>query len=197
MAQSLSLPVMLTNLVPVSYFFPSSQDLTSRPEITGIIVNMSTDSRKSGSAGSSTRSDARELVLRMLYQLEVGRQSNDDILKAALAQSKLDERDAAFATELFNGISLTRMQLDIQINDYSKDWDYNRLPVVDRNILRLAVYELSNHANAPAPVICNEAVELAKKYSTQESSRYINGILGALIRDRENQSDTTKTDTDN
>ena len=145
---------------------------------------MTNDMRNSGPTHRNPRSDARELALRMLYQFEIGRQPKEEILSDALAQSNMDHANKAFATKLYNGVISNLVAIDLALGPYTKEWTLNRQSAVDRNILRLAAYELMLAPKSKAPIICNEAVELAKKYSAQESGSFINGALGALIRDR-------------
>jgi N utilization substance protein B len=133
-------------------------------------------------AGKNTRRDARELALRMLYQLDIGRQPVDEVLEAALAQSQLDGHNREFAIELVTGAFGHRDSIDKVVAGHTADWGLDRQSAVDRNILRLAAYELQYRPDCPVAVVCNEAVELAKKYSTAESGKFVNGVLGSLAR---------------
>jgi transcription antitermination protein NusB len=143
---------------------------------------MVTDDNYAGVPGKNTRRDARELALRMLYQLDIGRQPVEEVLEAALAQSHLDGHNREFAIELVTGSYGHRDEIDKIVAGHTGDWAIDRQSAVDRNILRLAAYELQYRPDCPVAVVCNEAVELAKKYSTAESSRFVNGVLGSLAR---------------
>lgn len=143
---------------------------------------MTTDGHNPNVAGKNTRRDARELALRMLYQLDIGRQPVDEVLEAALAQSHLDGHNREFAADLVTGSYGHLEIIDKMLADFTGDWGLDRQAAVDRNILRLAAYELRYRPDAPVAVVCNEAVELAKKYSTAESSKFVNGVLGNLAR---------------
>jgi len=143
---------------------------------------MVTDDHYPGVASKNTRRDARELALRMLYQLDIGRQPVDEVLEAALAQSHLDGHNREFAIELVTGSYNHRDAIDNIVAGHTGDWALDRQSAVDRNILRLAAYELQYRPDCPVAVVCNEAVELAKKYSTAESSKFVNGVLGSLAR---------------
>ncbi len=132
--------------------------------------------------GKNTRREARELALRMLFELDLGKQPVDDVLRAGLAQSHLDESSQALAEDLVRGTLQHRDLIDSRVAALATDWALDRQAVVDRNILRLASYELLYRPDSPVAAVVNEAVELAKKYSTAESGRFVNGVLGALAR---------------
>ena len=137
-----------------------------------------------GAHGDSrnTRREARELALRMLFQLDLGKQPVTEVVDAALAQSQLEGGNRQYAEELVRG-SLTHLaEIDRRITELTPEWTPDRQAAVDRNLLRLAAYELLYRPDAPVAAVVNEAVELAKKYSTAESGRFVNGVLGALAR---------------
>ncbi len=106
----------------------------------------------------------------------------ETVLATALAQSRLDETHQSMASELVQGTLAHQEEIDRRVADLSIDWALERQATVDRNILRLAAYELLYRPDAPVAAVVNEAVELAKKYSTAESSRFVNGVLGTLAR---------------
>ncbi len=130
----------------------------------------------------STRREARELALRMLFQLDLGRQPVDEVVEAALAQSPLEGANREYAEILVRETLNHLTDIDPRIAALTPDWNSDRQAVVDRNILRMASYELLYRPDAPVAAVVNEAVELAKKYSTAESGRFVNGVLGALAR---------------
>ena len=132
--------------------------------------------------GRSTRREARELALRMLFQLDLGKQPTDEVVQAALAQSRLEGANRLYAEELVRGALERQAEIDARIAALTPDWTPDRQAAVDRNILRLAAYELLFRPDAPVAAVVNEAVELAKKYSTADSGRFVNGVLGALAR---------------
>jgi N utilization substance protein B len=84
--------------------------------------------------------------------------------------------------ELANGVELKREETDELISEFSHTWTIQRIPAIDRNILRLAIYELIVRADVPVAVVINEAVELAKRFSTEESGKYVNGMLSAIAK---------------
>jgi N utilization substance protein B len=130
----------------------------------------------------NSRREARELALRMLFQIELGKQPVTEVLDAALAQSQLEGANRAYAEELVRGTLTHQKELDERLSALTTEWASDRQATVDRNLLRLASYELLYRPDAPVAAVVNEAVELAKKYSTAESGRFVNGVLGALAR---------------
>ncbi len=138
----------------------------------------------SGAHGDTrnSRREARELALRMLFQLDLGKQPVTEVVEAALAQSHLEGGNRQYSEELVRGSLEHLAEIDWRITALTPDWTPERQAAVDRNILRLAAYELLYRPDAPVAVVVNEAVELAKKYSTSESGRFVNGVLGALAR---------------
>ena len=129
-----------------------------------------------------SRRKGREFALQALYASEVG----DSTLEKAADTLMHDEPVAPEMREY--GIKLARAarkraeEIDALIGDTSERWDVERIAVVDRIILRLAIAELMTEADVPSKVIINEAVEIAKKFSTENSSRFVNGVLDAVAR---------------
>ena len=143
---------------------------------------MTPDSHNSHGESHSTRRDARELALRMLFQLDIGKQPLEEVMEAALTQSHLEGNNRRYAEELVRGALEHMAEIDRRIAALTIAWAPDRQAAVDRNILRLAGYELLYRPDAPVAAVVNEAVELAKKYSTAESGGFVNGVLGALAR---------------
>jgi len=128
------------------------------------------------------RRRAREAALRVLYEAEVGRASVDDIL-ARDDHESLDDADWRFAVQLARGAWERRAQADAIISRLAVGWTIDRLARTDLSILLLAIYEL-DAMDTPPRVVANEAVDLAKEYGTDDSGRFINGILGSLLREQ-------------
>ena len=130
------------------------------------------------------RRKARETALQFLYQLDV-REHDDPSAQAAEFWSRhsVDAQARAFAEELVVGTKQNQGAIDGLIAQSAEHWDLERMSTVDRNILRAGVYELLWHPEVPAKVAINEAIEIAKKFGTQESSRFINGVLDRIARD--------------
>ncbi|MNV93759.1 hypothetical protein D3C71_1884870 [compost metagenome] len=88
-----------------------------------------------------------------------------------------------FVLELVNGVWEKKSEIDVLLGDYLKGWQISRLSRVDRQVLRLAAYEMIYREDAPAKVVVNEAIELAKHFGTTESGKFVNGVLGKMIQD--------------
>jgi len=133
------------------------------------------------------RHHAREAALQILYFWEVGRSSPDAAIEAFFAEHEPDAPDAvkAFAGELVHGTVADVGALDALISSHSAHWRIDRLAVVDRMILRMAAWELTHSQDTPAPVVIDEAIELARTFSTEESVRFVNGLLDAIRKSRE------------
>lgn len=127
---------------------------------------------------------AREVALRTLFQLDIGHISEEAAFAFALETTPLAADLVQFAQGLVHMALSKQAESDSIISAKSVDWELNRLPRVDRSILRLAIGEMLAAAVTPTGVIINEAVELAHRYSTEESSRFINGLLGSVARDQ-------------
>jgi len=127
------------------------------------------------------RTRSRELALQFLYQLDL---LGDDLLAEAGEYIKSEERDAEttkFALRLVQGTFEHWDELDQTIQGVAQNWNISRMAVVDRNVLRLAAYELLHCHDIPPKVAINEAIELGKRYSTENSGAFINGILDKIM----------------
>lgn len=129
-----------------------------------------------------SRRTSRELALRALYQIDVAGVSAEDALKGVSDRERYSDETLAFAAELVVGATGREARIDAVIRSYARGWSLDRMAHVDRNILRLAMFELLFLPDIPPSVSVNEAVELAKRYSTAESGSFVNGILGNVIR---------------
>ena len=130
------------------------------------------------------RRSGRELAFRLLFQCDVGGQPLEDVLEVAHQESEATEEVWSFAVELARGTWQAHPELDTIIARYAAGWTLERMANADRNLLRLALYEILYRDDIPQSVSINEAVELAKRYSTADSAKFINGILGNFCRDR-------------
>jgi N utilization substance protein B len=124
----------------------------------------------------------REQALSLLFQVDVGRLPLSYVLEVNEAAREVPPEAWDFAVELSRGVLSHRAEIDRILNELAVDWTVERMANVDRAILRLAVYEILHREDIPIGVSINEAVELAKRYGTDESSRFVNGILGHLAR---------------
>lgn len=129
------------------------------------------------------RRTARECALQMLYQHDVGKQVPETILESFWEMNEQPERVRAFATELFQGTISRIKEIDRLIQGHTKNWRLSRMAAVDRNVLRLAVFELLSDVKTPDTVVINEALEIAKKFSTNESAQFVNGVLDSIKND--------------
>ncbi len=127
------------------------------------------------------RRSARELALKWMFQCGVGGGEPADII-ARTETTRLSRDTLDFARTIFLGAWERRAELDARIGECAHDWPVDRMARVDLMLLRLALFELLYVPDVPPSVTADEAVELAKKYSTAESGRFINGILGNVIR---------------
>ncbi len=122
------------------------------------------------------------MVLRMLFQIDVGKQPAEEVIEAALDHSVLEGANRQFAQNVVLGTLEHKDHIDSVLSSVVEDWTIERQAAVDRNILRMTSYEILFVMDTPVSAVINEAVELAKKYSTAESGRFVNGVLGALAR---------------
>jgi N utilization substance protein B len=127
----------------------------------------------------SLRHKAREYALQMLFQWEMGRQPPARIQAGFWKNARATKATRNFANELFEGAAAEAAALDELVGRHSEHWRLDRMAAIDRAILRLAVYELRD-GKTPAGVVINEAVELAKKFSSEDAAPFINGILDAV-----------------
>jgi transcription antitermination protein NusB len=136
-----------------------------------------------------SRRKARECALQMLFAADVAEMPADAVVQsywAELGEADLDETARDFASRLASGTLANLEMLDERIRSRAEHWRISRMAVVDRNILRLAVYEFL-HEPTPRTVAINEALEIARRFSTYEATQFINGILDAIKRDLDEQ----------
>jgi len=129
------------------------------------------------------RTRARELALQFLYQLDLRGPDFLDESKAFLRDAEDDKGTREFAQHLVRGTAEHGEEIDRLIREVAQNWDIERMAVIDRNVLRMATYELLYCKDIPPKVSINEAIELGKRYSTQNSGGFINGVLDK-IKDR-------------
>lgn len=129
------------------------------------------------------RRKAREYALQILFQLDIAKaKPSVSILKNFWAEQEPDEEMRAFAEEVVKGTYKNLEKINGKIRECAKNWSIDRMAAVDRNILRIAVYEMLYRPDIPASVSINEAIEIAKKYGTDESGSFVNGILDSVAR---------------
>ncbi len=131
------------------------------------------------------RIKAREVALKILFGQDVAGDGtdNDITYDVAVEDEKLTAADIRYVNDTVDGVTQKKRDIDEKIAMFAKDWRVERMTGIDRNILRLAVYEMLFAAKKMKPAIAiNEAVELAKSYGTDDSPRFVNGVLGAMMR---------------
>ena len=126
------------------------------------------------------RRKARGLALQALYEIDSTEHIAGEVLKRLLAEEKLSEENAAFVHELVEGVIRNRESLDKHIRTFAPAWPLEQIPIIDRNILRLAIFEILLDNKVPVKVAINEAVELAKTFGAEASSKFVNGVLGSV-----------------
>jgi N utilization substance protein B len=131
-----------------------------------------------------TRRKSRELVLQMLFQSDMGKQTADQVTKTFWAQRSDVADDArGFAEDLFRVANERLPEIDAAIQKHADNWRLERMAAVDRNVLRAGVAEFLGYPKTPKPVIINEALEIARKFSSPESVHFINGVLDSIAKD--------------
>lgn len=133
-------------------------------------------SRRRREAGDDRRSDARERALTLLYEADRKRLAPHEVLAAQV----LDPDE--LTRTLVEGVDARADELDALIAAHAKGWTLARMPVIDRTVMRIATFELLARPEVPVAVVIDEAVELAKRFSTDDSGRFVNGVLSAIAR---------------
>lgn len=146
----------------------------------------------------SNRHLARSIVMQSLYQWDFRDKPKEqipEILRGNLDEFGvgLDDDNKLFVDKTFKGIVEKLSEIDVKIKSYSPDWTLDHMNSIDRNVLRIGVYELYFNAGIPSKVAINEAIEMAKSYGGNSSGKFVNGILGAMYKDIVK----TQTETDN
>ncbi len=130
------------------------------------------------------RRDGRQAAIQFLYQLDTHSPEDVEVaLEAFWKQNEVPKKTAEFAGPLVRGVLAKKPEVDAKIRTLADNWDFERLAVVDRNILRLAIYEMLFCPEIPPVVSINEAIEIAKKFGTAESGKFVNGLLDRAKRD--------------
>jgi len=128
-----------------------------------------------------SRRKSREFALQMLFQVEMGKQSPEQVSKSFWQQrEKVEDEARGFADDLFHVATGRAREIDELIQKHAQHWRLERMAAVDRNIMRAAVAEFLSSPATPKPVIINEALEIARKFSSPESVQFINGVLDSV-----------------
>ena len=126
------------------------------------------------------RTRARSLALQVLYEVDMANHPAADVYKLRLEEFPLTDELAEFARQIIFGILPLTHELDELIAKYAPDWPLDQIAAIDRNILRMSLWEFAIQGETPVKVAINEAVELAKHYGSDSAPRFINGVLGSL-----------------
>ena len=141
----------------------------------------------------NSRRSVRETVLKALYARQLGGHDDEDVIAGIINDAHSDDKEGLeFATKLYLRTVKMADDADEQIRIHVANWELNRLAILDRLILRMAVSELLTFEDIPPKVTINEAIEMAKKYSTGKSGRFVNGILDATLESLESQNRIVK-----
>lgn len=132
------------------------------------------------------RTRARLVALQALYEIDLTEHPLGTVLDNRSVEQDLDNSQLEFARELICGVRDNAALLDELISKYAPEWPMDQLAVIDRNILRMALWEVAFYKKTPLKVGINEAVELAKMFGTDSSPRFVNGVLGSLVENLEN-----------
>lgn len=131
----------------------------------------------------ATRTQAREAVISLLYAYDSGNEEITTLAPEILDEKKIKNKQQEFALSLFNGVLEKLNHVDGQISKHLKEWDIQRIGGIERALLRLGVYELC-FTSTDAPIVINEAIELAKLYGSDNAPRFVNGVLDAIVKER-------------
>jgi len=142
-----------------------------------------------------SRTKARSVALQALYEIDMMGHLPGQVLQERLSEEPLDDANLDdFARSIVVGVVPLASRLDETISKYAPEWPMDQVAVIDRNVLRIALWEIAVARNTPVKVAINEAVELAKLYGSDSSSRFINGVLGSLVNNLNQITQTLQHD---
>jgi len=131
-----------------------------------------------------SRRKSRELAMQMLFQGDLGKQKPDEVERLFWeSRDDVDDETRGFADDLHRVATQREDEVDKLIQKHAKNWRLERMPAVDRNLLRAAVAEMIGFPKTPAPIVINETLEIAKRYAAPESLQFLNGVLDAIGRE--------------
>jgi N utilization substance protein B len=129
---------------------------------------------------TGTRRKARTIALQTLYEVDCVARSAEAVVTRLLAEGDLSEENNTFVRELVGGVTQNKGEIDGHIQRFAPAWPVEQLALIDRNILRLAIFEILFDNKVPVKVAVNEAVELAKSFGSENSAKFVNGVLGSV-----------------
>lgn len=139
------------------------------------------------------RSRARESALKIAYQIEISKVEVNDAIEDFFSVNPETETLKEFTCFLLKGVSDNVDDLDLCIQRYARNWDIKRMAIIDKNILRIAIFEILFVEDVPVKVSINEAVELAKRFGDVDSAKFVNGILDSVFRNEEPVKDQLRS----
>ena len=132
---------------------------------------------------AATRRKSRELAMQMLFQADIGKQTPEQVRATFWkAGDEVEAEVRGFAEDLFRVATMRQEEIDELITANSRHWRLERMPAVDRNLLRMAIGEMLGFKSTPFPIVINEALEIGRRYSAPESINFLNGVLDAIAR---------------
>lgn len=131
------------------------------------------------------RRPARQIALQALYEIDSTTHPLEEVAAQRLAENQIDDELRIFTYSLIRGVREKQAALDRMIQQFAPEWPLDQVAVIDRNLIRMAIYEVAM-LETPAGVAINEAVELAKEYGSESASRFVNGVLGTFASQSEN-----------
>jgi N utilization substance protein B len=132
-----------------------------------------------------SRTRARSIALQVLYEVDISNHKPGIVLSNRFQKLKMDDTHKQFISQIVSGVIQYKDDLDEFIADFAPEWPLDQVAIIDRNLLRIALWEIAIYKNTPVKVVINEAVELAKHYGAEGSARFINGVLGGVIENLE------------
>jgi len=129
---------------------------------------------------TGTRRKARTIALQTLYEIDSISRSAEAVVERLLAEGELSEENNDFVRELVSGVIQNKDEIDGNIQRFAPAWPIEQIAMIDRNILRLAIFEILFNNKVPVKVAVNEAVELAKSFGSDNSAKFVNGVLGSV-----------------
>ena len=131
------------------------------------------------------RRKARELAMQMLFQADIGKQSADEVRATFWkgGDEEIEPSVRGFAEDIFRVAVDRQEEIDELLKEHSQHWRLERMPAVDRNLLRMAVAEMLGYKGTPFPIVINEALEIGRRYSATESINFLNGMLDSIARE--------------
>lgn len=128
-----------------------------------------------------SRTKARSIALQVLYEVDISGHKPGLVLADRFTRLRMDDSLKHFISEIVSGVVEYGQVMDEFIADFAPEWPLDQVAAIDRNLLRIALWEIAVYQNTPEKVVINEAVELAKRYGSEGSAKFINGVLGGFI----------------